>query len=589
MRVSAKGAAVQGLRLIWYRMRWLLAMTALLFLCSGGVAEAKSWQIEAMDVLLDVQKDGSVLVEETVTFRFEGPFSYVARVIPTRNLESLSDIQVLKDGKPLPQGSGVGTFEVLKEEGDRVIKVNFALQDTTATWVFRYRAIGGILYFDEGDELRWYVFDADTPVPMGSVRTTVRLPEPVPQEKLTVAVNTGASVERDYSVPAPGTVVFRTGEVPPFTNFWVVVGFPKGVVKYTWTLRRVLAAVVPRAGFALPIFFFLGMLLLWRRRGRDEPSAVYAKYITEPPSDLPPALAGALIDEEANVNEIVATIVDLARRRYIDIVEQRPKGLFSKNEVVFHKLRSFDDLAGFEEKVASALFGRDKTTVSTSELKNRFYSHVQPICNAIYSEVTRRGFFHGNPQKVRNKWRGYAGLVAAPLSLISCLLIWNDIAGWGFWVAGSIVSVVIVFLFASHMPQRTAKGAQETRKWEAFRNYLRDLGRFQDVASAKETFERYLPYAIAFKVEKDWVRRFQDVEVPAPVWYHPVYLPSYSGPSGSGLSLDSISDSLFAGLTNISNVLTSAPSSTGSGRGAFGGSFGGGFSGGGGGGGFRAG
>ena len=63
---------------------------------------------------------------------------------------------------------------------------------------------------------------------------------------------------------------------------------------------------------------------------------------------------------------------------------------------------------------------------------------------------------------------------------------------------GSIVSVIIVWAFAPRMPRRTAKGAQEQRKWEAFRNYLHDLTRFQDMETAQESFEKYLPYAIAF-------------------------------------------------------------------------------------------
>jgi len=123
-------------------------------------------------------------------------------------------------------------------------------------------------------------------------------------------------------------------------------------------------------------------------------------------------------------------------------------------------------------------------------------------------------------------------------------------------------------------------------------------------------------------VEKEWVRRFEDVTVPAPGWYRPPVIIADStgtGPvstgswgsgtggfggggaagTGGGLSLDTISEGLFGSLSNMSSVLTSFPTSSGGSgsRGAFGGGgfsgggggFGGGFSGGGGGGGFRAG
>ena len=37
------------------------------------------------------------------------------------------------------------------------------------------------------------------------------------------------------------------------------------------------------------------------------------------------------------------------------------------------------------------------------------------------------------------------------------------------------------------------------------------------------------PTPIAFSVERDWVRRFHELQVPPPVWYHPVFLPGYGG------------------------------------------------------------
>ena len=98
------------------------------------------------------------------------------------------------------------------------------------------------------------------------------------------------------------------------------------------------------------------------------------------------------------------------------------------------------------------------------------------------------------------------------------------------------------------MPQRTPKGAQEQKKWEAFRNYLKDLTRFQDMETAKEKYEKYLPYAIAFGVEKQWTRRFEDLTVSSPDWYHPPVIvtgrgsgPISTGGLGGGLGRGPIS------------------------------------------------
>jgi hypothetical protein len=476
------------------------------------------------------------------------------------------------------------------------------------------------MFFDQGDELRWYVFDAETPVPIGAVRATVKLPGAVAPEKMTQAVQSGYGVQTSVTSPGPSTMVYEASDVPSYTNFWIVTGFPKDVVKFTWTARRVAAFVIPKVGFVLPIAFFLGMLLLWRRRGRDDPSAVYAKYVSEPPSDLSPGLAGALIDEKVDTKEVIATIVDLARRGYLEMTDTAKEGVFSKPVTIFTRRKSLDDLQTFEKKVADSLFDSNHPDqVTTSDLKNHFYSHVGPIVEQVYTDVTKAGLFFQNPNKVRSRWLGYGFLVALVLGGLTAIMALTHVPGWGWFLLGSIVSVIIVWAFSPHMPRRTLKGAQEQRKWESFRNYLHDLTKFQDMAAAQETFDKYLPYAIAFGVEKQWVRRFEGLNVPPPVWYHPVFIPipigsgpintgglggplggGLAGPAGAGgpgmpgggFSLDTISDGLFGSLNNMSSVLTSAPSSSGSGRGAFGGGgggFGGGFSGGGGGGGFSAG
>jgi uncharacterized membrane protein len=324
---------------------------------------------------------------------------------------------------------------------------------------------------------------------------------------------------------------------------------------------------------------------------------------------------GALIDEKVDTKEVIATIVDLAKRGYLEMTDTKKEGVFSKPMTIFTRRKPLDDLQGFEKKVAESLFdSKHPEQVTTDELKNHFYTHVGPIVEDIYAETTKAGLFSQSPKKVRAHWVGYGFLVAVVLGVLTVIMAMTDVPGWGWFLLGSIFSVIIVWAYSPFMPQRTAKGAQEQRKWEAFRNYLHDLTRFQDMGAAQETFEKYLAYAIAFGVEKQWVRRFEGLNVPPPVWYHPVFIPvpmgsgpmgmgggvgglggglaGGSGVPGGGFSLDTISSSLFGSLNNMSSVLTSAPSSSGSGHGAFGGGgggFGGGFSGGGGGGGFRAG
>jgi uncharacterized protein (TIGR04222 family) len=617
-------------RLWWAVLLAVLCVFTLLVALptAHALAQPKEWRIDNLDAAINVQTSGDAVVDETVTFYFSGNYHFVSRVIPTDNTDGLTDIRVSdQNGNELSQGNGPGTYTVTNEGSRKVVTVNFDLTDTAATWTFHYVAKSTVQFYDPQDEFWWHVFDAETPVAIGAARATVKIPGSVPPEQMKQLVQTGNSVQATVTTPAPSTMVFQATDIPPYTEFWLGVAFPKGVVKYTWTARRIGAFVLPKLGLVLPILFFLGMLLIWRARGRDDPSKTYATYVNEPPSDLSPGLVGALIDEKVDTKEVIATIIDLARRGFLEItdVKDDPEG-YASPETIFTRTKPLDHLKGFEGMVARSLFdAAHPNQVTTKELRNRFYTHVQPIVAQIYEDVVTAGLFFRNPQRVRVRWIGYGVVVAIVLAVLSFIFSRADIGGWGYFAFGSVISVIIVLAFAPFMPQRTATGAQEVRKWQAFRNYLQDLTRFQDMESARDNFDKYLAYAIAFGVERQWVRRFEGLNVPPPTWYHPpIFLPTggplYHGPMGGGVgggfggggggaggpslpgggggfSLDTISDGLFNSLGHMSSVLTSAPSSTGSGRGAWGGGgggfggggFGGGFSGGGGGGGFRAG
>ncbi len=588
---------------------------AVLLIGPTAQAQAKDWRISSIDEVLNVQEDGDVLVDETVTFLFEGNYHFVSMGVPTANYLGIADIEVRDaGGTVLPEGDAPGTYSLFTEGDTQYIQVNFDLTDTAGTWVFHYRAKKVVQFGEQQDGLVWYVFDAETPVPIDQVKLTVKLPGSVPSDQMTPAAQVEYGVQWTPSFPAASTTVYEASGFAPYSYFWTSTGFPTGVVKNVWTVRRVFNYIIPKVGFALPILAFLIMFLIWFKRGRDQPGAVYAKYVSEPPSDLSPALVGALIDERVDTKEVIATIVDLAKRGYLEMVDEREGKAFKKPLTTFKRKKSFDDLGGFEKKTAESLFELGSADeVTTAQLKNHFFSKVPPIVSQIYNAVASEGLFYKNPKKARSRWVGYGFLVGAVLAVLTFVLSGAEINGWGLFLAGSIVSTLVVWGFAGYMPQRTPKGAQEQKKWQAFRNYLEDLGRFTDMDTAKEKYEKYLPYAIAFGVEKQWTRRFEDVTVPAPQWYHPpviIYGLPHTGPIGGGIgggaagggvgggfSLDTLSDSLFTSLGNISNVLTSAPSSSSSGKGsAFGGGgfgggggFSGGFGGGGGGGGFRAG
>jgi uncharacterized membrane protein len=95
-----------------------------------------------------------------------------------------------------------------------------------------------------------------------------------------------------------------------------------------------------------------------------------------------------------------------------------------------------------------------------------------------------------------------------------------------------------------------------------------------------EMFEKFLPFAMALGVEKNWSKAFQNIYTQPPSWYQGGYGPNF-------YPMMFVSD-LNTMSSQASDVLASAPRSSGGsgfgGDGGGGGSSGGGFGGGGGGG-----
>ncbi|RME57310.1 MAG: DUF2207 domain-containing protein [Caldilineae bacterium] len=328
------------------------------------------------------------------------------------------------------------------------------------------------------------------------------------------------------------------------------------------------------------------------------------------------------------MEDIIATLVDLARRKAISITETKKGKFLTSTDFIYRRERDDVPLLPYEELLLDSIFGK-KDEVRLSELKNKFYKKVPKIKKALYEEVTNRGLFVRNPESVRNQYgclgvllMVLAGLVGFVLFAVFGTLTPAAILP-GFGMGVTAFGFVILSRF---MPRKTDAGAELAARWRAFKNYLRDIDRYSDLEAQKEIWDRWLPYAIAFGVDKAYIRKFEQVDAPAPGWYIPdptLYGPyrrwyygnGSGGPvtaggrgvgdlarpsegrslggglgdasRGLGTSLSSMSAGLGAMLSSASATMTSRPASSSSGGGWSGGGFsgGGGFGGGGGGGG----
>jgi hypothetical protein len=189
--------------------------------------------------------------------------------------------------------------------------------------------------------------------------------------------------------------------------------------------------------------------LLWYTRGRDPKVGPIPEYIAEPPDDTPPGVLGTLIDERADMRDVIATIVDLGRRGHLSIEEEENKGIFglSSHDFTFRKGDGAEaELNRVERQVVSGIFG-GRSEKKLSDLKNKFYIQLPKIQKRLYEEMVSRKFFKTNPDATRRRWQilgigslagtFFVGMFGIPMLIgfsefVPCVCVGFGITGLGF-------------------------------------------------------------------------------------------------------------------------------------------------------------
>ncbi len=147
------------------------------------------------------------------------------------------------------------------------------------------------------------------------------------------------------------------------------------------------------------------------------------------------------------------------------------------------------------------------------------------------------------------------------------------------FLIAAIVSAAVIIGFGWFMPARTPQGAKALAGVLGFEDFLShvEADRMDRIAQTPETFEKFLPFAMALGVEKKWVGAFKNIYTQPPSWYQ-------GGSYGGGFYPVALVNSLDMMTARAGSVMASAPRSSGGSGFGGGGSSGGGMGGGGGGG-----
>lgn len=556
----------------------------LFFIAGAGFAHAE--EISNFSIVLTPYADGTFKVEETIAYNFKEAEKHgIFRYLPTDHEQPadswykkrLIEYEIIS----VALNDGPVNFEITNESDRVFLRIGDA--ESTVTGIQTYKIVylvrGGLHYYNEGTtEIYWDVTGSDWGIPILNASAVIDDSAGLLNSERFCYAGLSNSVESCTSIIATSTsVTFVAPVLLPGSNFTIAqeLDYKKVtrlVIEETppWLLWGVIVG-----GWLLLIIYFV-----YRYKTKHNPhKTVVSQY--EPYEDFKPMYTGVLVDGKLDSRDITAGLVYLAEQGFLKIKKTEKKVMlfFEVDDYEVTLLKSVEEAeTEFLREVLTLLFNDTdeiNTTVSLSTLKadtskrKENASKVQKLRDAVIVDLVNRQYF----ERILSLPAIIIIVIALAFILPFTLPFLVPIIG-SFTIPLIIIVVGTGIILGFGYQRRTLKGYEAKNHLKGFKDFLSvtDTERFKFHNAPKkspEQFMRFLPYAIALGVEKEWSEVFKDIQLAPPDWYE-----------GNG---NFAAVALASDLGNFSNAFTATSTTPGS-SGSGGGGFSGGGSGGGGGG-----
>ena len=401
-----------------------------------GFAPVSLDQADRYDVVYAVNEDGSVDVEQTIdwTFPSDEERHGIYRTVQVRagyrysqtqyRYYSLSDVRVTS---PTGAPTDVSISDFGAEKRIRIGSPSRTVSGTQ-TYVVSFHLENVVndigdgtaeFYFDHVSTSNEYVYKAP--------RATVKAPAAATRAACFYGTR-GSTTE--CTAQAGETSTFTTPDIGPGEGVSILASYPRTAfgdlqpdlrdgsatdtseTKVSPRVGRTLGWLLGGLGALLPVLAAGLMGVLVWTRGRDEHFAGLTPGLTpgadqpdvpiarrsgpgtiavqfNPPSGVQPGMMGTILDEEANVVDVTATLIDLAVRGHLTLTAPEKTSVWHRGDWVLTasaQVRDRTPLAAYEQHLLDAVFaGRD--VVHLDELKNTFAPTLKRVQSMMYDEV----------------------------------------------------------------------------------------------------------------------------------------------------------------------------------------------------------
>ena len=508
-----------------YVMKKLLIWISLI-LSIYGISHAEN--ISNWESVISINTDWSFEVSENIYYNF-GKYNkhWIYRDVPTKffynNDEYYFKIKINK----IFNEHWVN-YKYSKDNFSQWIRIKIWDPDKYVTWknnyIINYIVFWWLKYFKTHDEFHWNITWNWWNIPISKVKLIINNSNQFNAYETECFTWLSWSMKKDCSYTNSGNkIIFTTSKalgpksgitVKFKLNKWAVdsLVYKKGF--YWYFMEFGLALIIP----ILTLYF---MYKKWLKIWKDPKQRQYIAPFYTPPKDLSAAEIWCLYDDKSDSKDLVATIIELAVKGYIKIKEEKKLKLLFWNlsEYKIIKMKQYDWLLLTHENILLKwIFTKNRTERLLWELSRDlvYWLALKKFNEKIYSKLTVQWYYVSNPELVKGKYIWIWILLVVVWGFLLAINAWLGYWAWLWWF--------ITFLFWFIMPAKTKKWIEALEHILWFQLYLDKVEKkyldFHNAPEKKpELFEKFLPYAIALRVEKAWAKEFTDVKVKTPNWY----------------------------------------------------------------------
>lgn len=526
-----------------------LIICALLSTITAYCAADKSYFMGNFKVSAQLDSSGNMDVLEEITYEFDGSFRGVYRTLKTAGSDGLEAIEVykLQDGKLMQftnnNSEQENTYQLINEGDGIRLKIFSTAEDESRTFAIRYRVKNVATKYNDIGELYWKFMGEDTDVKIENFDLKITLPEGADKEQIKIFGHgplSGVSEIIDSR-----NVSLRIEKLLPHNFVEARVLFPTSLIKGSRRIvekdalegimseeksfadeanaRRVKARAAVGFSFVYVLFEILLIIYLYFKYDKEYKTKFEGEYFRELPGNYSPAVLSVLWNfGKVNPRDITATIMDLVRRKYLQLkVEQREiRGLIKHkvdNEYVFeldkkaelHALSSHEKYLidwliftiGDGEKVSLKEIEQSSKTLKGAE---SFKADYDAWVKYVKVEAGELSFFD------RNTIKGQIfGVIAAVVGTIYGGFT-AALHGNTFGFALLLMVSITLMIYSLVIRRRSRYGAEQYKMWKAFRRFLRHFSQLDKAdLPAVTLWEHYLVYAITLGVAKEVISQLR--------------------------------------------------------------------------------